>query len=107
MPFALYGSMEPGAGGEWEVIAGFPVPDSIEGEDMVEPYTVGGCRAVTATHWGSYDTLEQTYHKAIAWAGQHKLKPSGAMWEYYFTDPTQEPDKSKWRTDVYVAVEGS
>ena len=32
------------------------------------------------------------------------LEAGGAPWEVYVTDPGAEPDKSKWRTDIFFPV---
>jgi len=56
-------------------------------------------------HVGPYDTLSSTYEALQAWIETQGRTPATAMWEVYLTDPDQEPDPSKWRTEVYWPVE--
>ena len=36
----------------------------------------------------------------MAWLTQEKRVPGAQMWEIYLTDPAQEPDPAKWRTQI-------
>jgi effector-binding domain-containing protein len=31
-------------------------------------------------------------------------RPASTMWEVYLTDPEEEPDPARWRTEVYWPV---
>ena len=33
-----------------------------------------------------------------------KETANGAPWEFYITDPTTEPDSSKWKTELFLPV---
>lgn len=82
--------------------AGFPVPGEIPGDGLVEPSRLPGGNAVVASHWGPYEGVEQAYRACHAWLDEHGYEPAGPHWEVYHTDPAQEPDPARWRTDVVV-----
>lgn len=103
-PFSTYPKMEPDQKGRWEVVSGFPVERTFSADGKVVPYELPGGKVAVATHMGPYDTIGRTYEQLQAWVKQHDMRPAGAMWESYLTDPNAEPDASKWRTDVYLPV---
>jgi effector-binding domain-containing protein len=81
-----------------EVVVGFPVAAPIAADGEVEPFTLPGGRAVTATHVGPYEELENTYAELLAWTTAEGLTLAEGMWESYLSDPSAEPDPSTWRT---------
>ncbi len=32
---------------------------------------------------------------------ENGLRPAGAPWEWYVTDPAEHPDPADWRTEIY------
>jgi effector-binding domain-containing protein len=47
----------------------------------------------------------QTTHEDLARYVQYKkLQEEGPVMEVYITDPTQEPDTSKWITEIYYPI---
>jgi effector-binding domain-containing protein len=40
----------------------------------------------------------------IEWMSEHNLVPSDEMWEFYLTDPADQPDPQKWETKVVWPV---
>ncbi|HEU4421497.1 MAG TPA: GyrI-like domain-containing protein [Pilimelia sp.] len=82
--------------------AGFPVGREIAGDDLVEPSMLPEGHAVTLTHMGPYEEVERAYEAAHRWLDSHGYEPAGPHWEVYYTDPTAEPDPTRWRTDVVV-----
>lgn len=94
-PFGYYPRMP----GETVAVAvGFPVAGRLEPSGEVEPMDLPGGRAVRGIHVGSYDSLGQTYEELVAWATEQGLELAEGMWESYLTDPSAEPDQSRWRT---------
>jgi len=65
---------------------------------------IPGCVAVLCHHKGPYEYLFISYGKLRAYLEEHQLMQEGPMREIYFTDPTREPDSSKWITKIYVPV---
>ncbi len=99
--FGFYPSMP---GDVVEVCAGFPVAVRLEPAGEVEPMELPAGRAVTTTHVGPYDTLEQTYHELLAWMAEQGLTPAKAMWESYLSDPGLEPPE-EWRTEIVWPID--
>jgi effector-binding domain-containing protein len=92
-------TMEPGmriTGG-----SGAPSPGAAEG--VVEDTLPGGSVASTI-HAGTYDTLTHAYAALEIWIDSQGLRPAGAPWEAYITDPAEHPDPRDWRTEVLWPV---
>lgn len=102
MPFSRYHSMD---GESVDFECGIPVNAPLEGTDRIKPGDLPGGKVVTVTHVGPYEGLGQTWSALFEWVGAQGLKPAGAPWEVYLTDPGAEPDSSKWRTQIFFPVE--
>lgn len=96
-PYAYYHRVD---GEEADLEAGVPVAAPARGGGRVVAGTRPGGRAVCATHHGPYDTLGKTYQALRGWAEEAGHTLDTAMWESYATDPQEEPDPARWRTDV-------
>lgn len=101
MPYARYYSMGPEVDLECGVTVADPLPDA---DDIKASELPGGLTAV-ATHFGSYETLHETYGALTAWMSESGYQPAGAPWEVYLTDPQAEPDSAKWRTDLFFPAQ--
>jgi AraC family transcriptional regulator len=101
MPFARYRGMPTDS---VDVEAGVPIAETATDRDDIVAGTLPATEAVEAVHVGPYDTLEQTYNEMVAWMSEHNLVPSDEMWEFYLTDPADEPDPQKWETKVVWPV---
>lgn len=84
--------------------AGFPLAKPVPCQGRIGLGELPGGRAAVTTHVGPYEGLAQVYPALEAWIGQQGHTPNGAPWEVYVTDPSQEPDSSKWRTDLYWPI---
>ncbi len=60
--------------------------------------------AIKATHHGSYNTMQTTHEDLARYVQYKKLQEQGPVMEVYLTDPTQEPDTSKWITEIYYPI---
>jgi effector-binding domain-containing protein len=80
--------------------AGVPVKTPVEPEGQVRPSQLPSGPAAIAVHAGPYETLSQTYAAIEAWLSSTGRTASGPPWEIYLTDPSVEPDASKWLTEV-------
>ncbi len=98
---ASYGSvtMEPGI----RVAPGAQMP---AGEGNVQLITLPGGPAAMTTHMGDYKDLHNAYAAIEQWMESEELKPAGAPWEEYVTDPGEIPDMKDWRTDVFWPLAG-
>jgi effector-binding domain-containing protein len=66
-----------------------------------EPGELPGGRAGRLVHMGAYEGLMGAYQAFEGWLRESGEAAAGAPWEVYVTDPTSEPDSSKWRTEIY------
>ena len=101
-PFTRYPSSGPGL---LSIEVGFPLAAGAPGEGEIEAGTFEGGPAVVAVHGGTYDALGETYTAMERWMEQNGLRPAGAPWERYITDPAAHPDPADWRTEVYWPVQ--
>jgi len=81
-----------------------PVAAPFGGEGEVQASEIGGGDAAFAVHVGPYDTIGQTWEALTEWVKEQGREPGGPGWEYYLTDPGDEPDPAKWVTEVYMPV---
>jgi effector-binding domain-containing protein len=82
-----------------DVQAGFPVAEAVEGEGRIETGELPGGRAAVAWHIGPYDTIGNA-HDALDAFIHERGDHGGSPREVYWTGPGDEPDASKWRTEV-------
>ena len=95
---------------ELEIEAGVPVAEPVPASGDLLPGVLPAGRYVTFTHVGSPDGLigaiAQLLERAAAAGLQWDMTPSeeGDRWgcrlESYRTDPREQPDTTKWETDL-------
>ena len=84
--------------------AGMPVEGEAASVGRVVYKTLHPTRAVCGTHFGAYDKTEYLYRAMDEYVLEHGLLTVGGPMEMYVTDPTMEPDTSKWQSNVYFPV---
>jgi effector-binding domain-containing protein len=99
MPLVWY-LEPPGADGSVRFFAALPVSRPVTGEGRVEARELPGGEAATTVHLGPYERLEAAYAAIAQWATDNGRQLRPDVWEVYQTDPAQEPDSAKWRTEV-------
>jgi AraC family transcriptional regulator len=97
-PFTRYTSSGPGL---LAIDVGFQLAAPAPGEGAVEAGALEGGPAVVAVHGGPYEQLAETYAAIERWMEENGLRPAGAPWEWYVTDPAEHPDPANWRTEIY------
>jgi effector-binding domain-containing protein len=100
-PFSIYPKF---SAESMDMICALPVPADAKLPKKYKLMQTDAGSAVKAIHKGDYATLEQTHNEINKFIEFRKLEITGAPWEVYVTDPDQEPDKSKWVTEVYYPV---
>lgn len=95
---------------ELEVEAGVPVAAAVDGDDHVVSGVLPAGRYATLTHVGHPSELMEVTRELLDWAAGQDLRwdmspaDGGERWgcrlEIYLTDPSQEPDMSKWQTQL-------
>ena len=96
-PFTRYLSTGPGL---FTIESGCVLGAAAAGAGEIEAATLPGGAAAVAMHGGSYDTLSETYAEMERWMEKNGMRPAGAPWESYITDPAEHPDPSNWRTEI-------
>lgn len=71
------------------------------GEGEIRAGMLPGGRAAVTVHVGPYEGLKEAYQELEAWIQLQGKEASGPPWEIYWTDPGEEPDSSKWKTEIY------
>ncbi len=101
MPLARYHSMD---GNTVELECALPVASPMAGTDRIQACELPAGTMATVAHMGPYDNLPATWAALTEWMKSQGLEAAGAPWEVYVTDPGAEPDRSKWRTDIFFPV---
>lgn len=84
----------------FEVEAGAPVTDPVPTGGRVTAGVLPAGPVAMTTHWGPYEELGNALAALDAWIAEHDAEPAGAHWEIYHSDPAEERDPARWRTDV-------
>jgi effector-binding domain-containing protein len=88
----------------FDLEVGIAVASPIDGNGRVLPGELPAGRAAVTWHTGRYDQLSAAHGAIQAWIAEQGLEPAGPGWEVYHTDPSQEPDPSKLRTEIVYPV---
>ena len=101
-PFGIYHSVSPE---EIDLEAGFPVEGDPKGNGRIYALNTYSGKAVMTTFTGPYEKLKEAWgvFAKLVDAEGHKL--AGPCFEVYITDPEEEPDSSKWITELYTPIE--
>ena len=99
-----------------EIEAGVPVAAAVAGDDRVMSGVLPAGRYATLTHVGHPSELAAATKALLDWAAEQGLTwdmtpgNDGDRWacrlEIYLTDPAQEPDMSKWVTQLEFKLAG-
>ena len=101
MPFTIYHEMD---SEKLDMECGMPVASPVEGTERVRPGDLPAGKVTTVTHMGPYEQLGENVVGTDEMDGGRGHAGAGAPWEVYVTDPGEEPDQSKWRTDIFFPV---
>ncbi len=101
IPFAVYYNWDPN--GVIKIRAAIPITEKTKGKNDVEYFELPAGTALFVKHFGGYDTSKS--HEAIEeYMQDFSITCDDYIWEVYVTDPTTEPDESKWETDIYYPI---
>ncbi|MCD6366970.1 MAG: GyrI-like domain-containing protein [Bacteroidales bacterium] len=101
-PFSFYQKWNPPT--EVVFVAGVPVNKTAKGNDVIKPYETPSGKMLKVVHFGAYDQTAYIYNGYDEYAAKNGLETRGGPWEEYITDPTQEPDTTKWQTNIYFQI---
>jgi len=89
-----------------DIEVGVSVKDSaMLGNVRITMNKIKKSNVVTATHYGAYERLPETYFGINEWMRKNKVIVTGPPWEIYLTDPTTEANPKKWETAIYFPIE--
>jgi AraC family transcriptional regulator len=100
-PFTIYHRVDQS---EMEIEAGLPVGQPVAGRGRIQAGSLPGGLTAIAWHVGPYETLAETYTALHVWLQTQARTPAGPPYEIYWTDPGEEPDPAKWRTEIRQPV---
>jgi effector-binding domain-containing protein len=96
--------------GQLQVEAGVPVASAVEDDHDVRAGTLPAGRFAVMTNAGAPDTLMAATGSLLEWADARGLawdvteSDEGERWgcrvEFYLTDPAEQPDMSRWVTQL-------
>lgn len=98
-PFARYHRL---ASDQFDVEVGFPTTAAVSPTGDVVVSSLPGGPGAVMTYIGPYDEMEAAYGTLAEWVAHKGGEPMGDPWEVYFSDPAQEPDPQKWRTEIVM-----
>ena len=90
------------AGVEMELELGIPV-----GSDAGQPTRLPGGRAAVLRHVGPFSGLRSACEALQRWAAERGEQAAGPFWESYVTNPREEPDSSRWVTEIFLPLRTS
>lgn len=101
IPYAVYYNWDPS--GIIKIRAAIPVASQVKGTGNIEYFELPATQVIFAKHFGGYDT--SLTHAAIdEYMTDFGIECGDYIWEVYVTDPMNEPDESKWETDIYYPL---
>jgi effector-binding domain-containing protein len=101
--FALYYSM-PDEFGKVDMEACMPVSKDVETEE-VKTRVLSGGKMVSTIHYGSYETIGNTYNHLLSYLQENGLVPIGAFREIYLECMlTHGDDTEKYVTEIQVPI---
>ena len=98
MPCGLYYTFDEAAG-QTDMAAAIPVTSTFQGRDM-EVITIPAGKVLVLDYYGSYEQLDKPHLAFDAYLDHFGLTAKPPAIEEYVTDPSTEPDPSKWLTRI-------
>jgi AraC family transcriptional regulator len=90
--------------GRMTIECGVPLAMPGAGDGDIVAGELPGGPVASTVHAGPYEQLGETYRALERWMVEQGLRPAGAPWESYVTDPAEHPDPADWRTLVHWPI---
>lgn len=100
--FAIYHNYSPES---IDMEPGIPVDKAGKTVGDINAYELPSAKAMKIDYYGSYDRMEEAHGFIDEWAKANNMTFAGSPWEVYVTDPSNEPDTTKWLTKIYYPVQ--
>ncbi len=88
----------------FDIEAGIPVAEHVAPTEEIQQSSLPAGPAAKLVHVGPYERLEDAHKALHQWIDDNGREAVGNPWEIYVTDPGEEPDNSKWITEVYYPL---
>lgn len=88
-----------------DMAAAVPIDKPIKAGNGVQPYSIGGQRALVIDYYGGYDKLGEAHGAMEDCMFDMKVRQIPPVIEEYITDPGTEPDTTRWLTKIIYFVE--
>jgi effector-binding domain-containing protein len=102
-PFSYYYDYDQSTG-IIKVKAGIPLSSPGKSMGEIKAVEFEGFKGISGIHTGSYDNFEASYNKLMEEAEKMGYELTMESWEFYYSDPSTEPDESKWKTEIVFTV---
>jgi effector-binding domain-containing protein len=86
-----------------KMAAAIPVDKEVAGNDEIEYRVIPAGNALRVDHYGNYDEVGPAHYAMEEYANEKGYSLSFAI-ETYVTDPEEEPDTSKWLTQITYPI---
>jgi len=100
-PFGLYHSFSQE---DVDMEGGFVVDGDPKSEGRMHVMQTYSGKALRADYYGPYTEIQKGWDAAIEYAKENNLETMWPCFEIYVTDPSFEPDSSKWHTEIYLPI---
>lgn len=87
-----------------DLTGGCPTAAPMPGNDEVKPGELPGGEVAFTWHVGPYDTINKAHESLMKWLEDNGKEQAAPLWEVYWTDPGQEPDPARWKTELIVPI---
>ena len=88
----------------WDFEGAFPVNKEIKGTEKIQIKKSYSGKVIYLVYFGPYDQTATAYNELHKYLKTKNLEENGGPWEVYLTDPSSEPDPSKWKTEIYFPI---
>ncbi len=101
-PFTMYHSWD---GKSTKMQCAIAVADnSKEGSDGISSGTTYAGKTLRTVKVGSYKNGEEPHNAIADFAEKNGIEIAGMPWEVYIAGPANEPDTTKWVTEIYYPI---
>lgn len=100
--------------GRLDIELGVPVAGAGAGDGHIRPGVIPAGRYAALLYTGDYSGLMEANARLIGWANENGITwdaweteqgdAFGGRFEFYLTDPAEEPDPAKWETEVAIRL---
>lgn len=88
----------------WDFEAAIPIDKEIKGNVQVQVKQSYSGKVIYLSYTGPYEGTYKAYNELHSYMKEKGFTQNGGPWEVYITDPSTEPDTSKWITEIYFPV---